>query len=135
MHPELIKLTDVYLRNHAGCRDEDFWAWLEVQRLVKTDLEQAWGIVQLLVERADSDAALGYVAAGPVEDFVDIYGNDALDVIEERCKSDQRMQFALSGIWLERESRVLTRWRELMKLYGFMGGEREPLSKHPDCWF
>jgi len=46
-----------------------------------------------------------------------------------------RMQLALSGIWLERESPVLMRWRALMQKYGFMGGTREPLSKHPDCWF
>jgi hypothetical protein len=133
--PELTSLSDVYMRHHASSRDEDFWAWEEVQRRIKADLAQALEVILTLVERADSDDALSYIAAGPLEDFVDIYGNSALDVIELACQNDQRMQFALSGIWLERESPVLERWRGLMKLYGFMGGGRQPLSKHPDCWF
>jgi hypothetical protein len=55
------------------------------------------------VEEADSDAALGYVAAGPPEDFVDGYGDAALDVIEAACEADQKMQLALSGIcWNEK---------------------------------
>ncbi len=135
MHPEPTALIDVYLRHHANGRDEDFWAWEEVQRRVKADLAGAWAIIQLLVQKADSNGELGYVAAGPLEDFIDIYGNAALDVVETACKNDQRMQLALSGIWLERESSVLMRWRELMKLYGFIGGDRQPLSTHPDCWF
>jgi len=135
MDPELSVLTDVYLRHHANRRNEDFWAWEEVQRRVRVDLAHAWAVTQLLVEKADSNTALGYVAAGPLEDFVDSYGDAALDVIEAACETDQKMQLALSGIWLERESPVLMRWRGLMNRYGFMGGTRQPLSTHPDCWF
>jgi hypothetical protein len=131
---ELSTLADVYLRHHSERREEDFWAFEEVQRIVQTDFSLAWVITRLLVEKANSDVALNYVAAGPLEDFVDGYGDAAVDVIEAACEQDQWMQFALSGIWLERESRVLTRWRGLMTRYGFMG-ERQPLSRHPDCWF
>jgi hypothetical protein len=131
---ELSTLADVYLRHHSERREEDFWAFEEVQRIVQTDFSLAWVITRLLLEKANSDVALNYVAAGPLEDFVDGYGDAAVDVIEAACEQDQWMQFALSGIWLERESRVLTRWRGLMTRYGFMG-ERQPLSRHPDCWF
>jgi hypothetical protein len=134
METELNTLVDIYLRHHADCCDEDFWAWEEVQRRVLADKNQAWEVVRLLVKKADTDAVLGYVAAGPLEDFVDEYGDSALDVIESACENDQKMQLALSGIWLERESRVLSRWRGLMNKYGFMGGTRPPLSMHPDCW-
>jgi hypothetical protein len=131
---ELSTLADVYLSHHSERREEDFWAFEEVQRIVQTEFSLAWVITRLLVEKANSDVALNYVAAGPLEDFVDGYGDAAVDVIEAACEQDQWMQFALSGIWLERESRVLTRWRGLMTRYGFMG-ERQPLSRHPDCWF
>lgn len=135
MDPNLLELADIYMRYHAQRRDEDFWAWEEVQRLVRAGLSEAWPIVQVLVERADSEFALDYVAAGPLEDFVDGYGDAALDLLEAVCETNQKMQLALSGIWLERESPVLLRWRELMKSFGFMGGTRKPLSIHPDCWF
>jgi hypothetical protein len=135
MDSELDQLTEVYLRHHTTMRDDDFWAWEEVQRRVRADLAQAWIVVQSLVERASSDDSLGYIAAGPIEDFVDGYGDAALDLIETACGTSEKMQLALSGIWLERESPVLMRWRGLMAKYGFMSGSRQPLSTHPDCWF
>lgn len=135
MDLELDELTEVYLRHHATNDDEDFWAYNEVYERVRAGFGEAWEVVQSLVEKADAGTQLGYVAAGPVEDFVDRYGDSALDVIETACETDQKMQLVLSGIWLLPESPVLMRWRDLMKKYGFMGGTRKPLSTHPDCWF
>lgn len=135
MDHNLLELADIYMRHHAQRRDEDFWAWEEVQRQVRAGLNDAWPIVQVLVERADSEAALDYVAAGPLEDFVDGYRDAALDLLEVVCETNKKMQLALSGIWLEQESPVLMRWRGLMKSFGFIGSTRKPLSTHPDCWF
>lgn len=106
-----------------------------MQERVRTDLPHAWAITKALIEKADTDDALGYVAAGPLEDLLDGYGDAALDAVETACETDQKMQLALSGIWLERESPVLMRWRGLMQQYGFMDGSRQSLSTHPDCWF
>jgi len=131
---DLNTLVDTYLRQHATKRDEDFWAWQEVDRRVKTgDLDLAWEITLLLLRNAPDDA-LGYVAAGPLEDLVDGYGDRALDRLEQACDEDQRLQFALSGIWLLPDSPVLQRWQGLMTKYGFRDGKRKPLSSHPDCW-
>ena len=127
MDPELSALADVYLRHHATGKDEDFWAWENVQERVRTDLSHAWAITKTLIEKADTDRALGYIAAGPLEDFVRGYGDAALDVIEAACKTDQKMQLALSGVWLDKESPVLMRWQVLMQQYGFMSGSRQPL--------
>lgn len=127
MSPDLSALADVYLRHHLTNRDEDFWAWEEVQRRVRADLAQGWEITQTLIEKADTDSALGYVAAGPLEDLVDGYGDAAIDLIETACETNQKMQLALSGIWLERESPVAMRWRGLMQKYGFLSGSRQPL--------
>jgi len=135
MDAELNALTDVYLRRPPSQSSGDFWAWEEVERRVRVSLAQGWEVIQALVEKADAENSLGYVAAGPLEDFVDIYGDAGLDVIAATCETDEKMQFALSGIWLLPESPVLMRWRGLMKRYGFMDGPRKPLSWHPDCWF
>lgn len=126
-------IADSYLRHHAHRREEDAWAWPEVGRIVRADLTRGWEITRLLLNKADSDEALGYVAAGPLEDLVDGYGDAALDIIERACDSELRLQLALSGIWLDGESPVLARWRGLMMKYGF-DGKRQPLSRHPDCW-
>ena len=131
---DLNTLAVIYLRLHPTKSDEDFWAWEEVNRRVRSgDLELALEITLLLLRKAPDDA-LGYVAAGPLEDLIDGYGGRALDRVENACDDDARLQFALSGIWLLPESPVLHRWQGLMTKYGFRNGSRKPLSYHPDCW-
>ncbi len=94
---------------------------------MRADLSQGWAVTQALIENAETDSALGYVAAGPLEDLVDGYGDAALDLVETACKTNQKMQLALSGIWLEPESPVAMRSRGLMRGYGFIGGSRQLL--------
>jgi hypothetical protein len=71
MEFDLDTLADTYLQHHATRRDEDFWAWEEVSEIVRSgDLDKAWNITLLLLQKAP-DGALGYVAAGPLEDIID----------------------------------------------------------------
>ena len=131
---DLHNLVETYLRSRHQ-RDEDHWAWEEVHHIVRSgELDCAYDIIALLVKAATTDDELSFVAAGPLEDFVDGYGDRALDRLEQACDEDPRLQFALSGIWLLPESPVLQRWQGLMMKYGFAGGKRRPLSRHPDCW-
>jgi len=134
MDCDLNTLTDNYLRHSATGSDDDFWAWQRVDEIVRGgDLDRAWEITLLLLRKAPDDL-LGYIAAGPLEDFVDGYGDRGLDWAEQACEEDSRLQYALSGIWLLPDSPVLQRWQGLMTKYGFRNGNRKPLSYHPDCW-
>ena len=136
MQHDLNSIADTYLRHHQTQNDEDFWAWQEVEDIVRSgDLDLAWQVTLLLLRKAP-DNALGYVAAGPLEDFIDGYGDQALDLVEKAGDRDKRLQFALSGVWLLPNSSVVGRFRALMKKYGFglTPDKRQPLSPHPDCW-
>ena len=136
MERDLNTIADTYLRHHQAHSDEDFWAWQEVEDIVRSgDLDLAWQVTLLLLRKAPNDS-LGYVAAGPLEDLIDGYGDQALDLVEEACDGDTRLQFALSGVWLLPDSPVVGRFRALMKKYGFglTEDKRKPLSPHPDCW-
>ena len=131
---DLNSLADTYLRQHATKSEDDFWAWEEVNRRVRSnDFDTAWEITMLLLQKAPDDA-LDYVAAGPLEDVVDGYGDRALDRVGKLFENEPRLQLALSGIWQFPESPVLRRWQGLMAKYGFRNGNRKPLSYHPDCW-
>jgi hypothetical protein len=128
------RLAETYLRSRHQ-RDEDIWAWETVNDAVRSgNFNRAYEITLLLLKKATTDDELKYVAAGPLEDLVDGYGNRALDRLEQVCDEDSRLQFALSGIWLLPDSAVLQRWQALMIKYGFASGNRKPLSRHPDCW-
>ncbi len=134
MDYDLDTLADGFLRHHKTRRDDDLGAWQKVSEIVESgDLDRAWEITLLLLKKAP-DEALGYIAAGPLEDFVDVYGDRGLDRAEQVCDGDCRLQYALSGIWLLPDSPVLQRWQGLMTKYGFRNGNRKPLSYHPDCW-
>jgi hypothetical protein len=132
---DLDTLADTYLRHHAEGDEDDFWAQEEVDRIVRSgDVDRAWSITLLLLRKAKTDKDLNYIAAGPLEDFIDGYGDRALDRVEQACDGEQRLQFALSGVWLLPDSPVLQRWRGLIRKYGFLNGSRTPMSPHPDCW-
>jgi hypothetical protein len=131
---DLNTLADAYLRHHATRSKDDFWAWQRVHEIVQGgDLDRAWEITLLLLRKVPDDG-LGYIAAGPLEDIVDRYGHRGVDLAEQACDKDSRLQYALSGIWLLPGSPVLKRWQGLMEKYGFRNGNREPLSQHSDCW-
>jgi len=129
-------IADGYLRHYKTKSDDDFKAWQKVDEIVLSgDVDRAWEITLLLLRKAsDDDAVLEYIAAGPLEDFIDRYGDRGLDRAEKACDEDSRLQYALSGVWLLPDSPVLRRWQGLIRKYGFFNGSRPPLSPHPDCW-
>ncbi len=111
-HSNLDTLTKAYLRGHQ----EDHWAWEEWQRIVKADLNAAWKLMLLMLERAESDG-LGRVAAGPLEDLIDLHGHKALDLIEEECKNNSRLQVALSQVEVLFYYDEFDRWYALLCQY------------------
>ena len=86
-------LAEAYLRH----RDEGFWAWEKVHRVVETNLSERWRITLPLLEKAASDDDVRYIAAGPLGDLIDLHGHKALDLIEEDCKHNSRLQLALNA--------------------------------------
>ena len=83
--------------------DANDWAYDEVtDRLADPDNgADAWALVTALVTEAEGDA-LGVVAAGPLEDFVRIQGNQWIEAIEVAARRDSKFQEALGWIWLGR---------------------------------
>jgi hypothetical protein len=53
MEFDLNTLADTYLRHYANHRDEDFWAFQELDRIIRKDrgLDRAWEITLLLRKR------------------------------------------------------------------------------------
>ncbi len=123
MELDLNNLANAYLRNQRSPnKDADFWAWEEVRRIVLTDLDAGWKITLLLLEKAESDDEVGYIAAGPLEDLIDIHGHKALDRIEEAAITTPRLQLALSTVGVLFYYEEFDRWYDLLCRYGFRQG-------------
>src|SRR5207245_1934496 len=80
-------------------REALFRAWNRVTDIVLTEPERAWELLELLVEQAPTDAALGYVAAGPLEDFLVHHGRRFLGELEKRASRSAKFRLALGGVW------------------------------------
>jgi len=121
------QVVDSYLRHYALKQDQDFWAFDEVNQLVRRDPLAGWRVTCLLIKKASCDEALAYIAAGPLEDLLAFHGPGVIEHVTVAARADERLQLALSGVWLNRASPVWERWFALMNEFGFMDGKRVSL--------
>ena len=75
---------------------KNWWAWDKLDELCRKDAAGAWGVLQALVELAESDDLLEDIGVGPVEDFVNYYASDYIDEIERAAGTSDAMKKALS---------------------------------------
>jgi hypothetical protein len=120
-------IAEIYLRHFAAKHQDDEWAVTEVDDLVRRDPIGGWDVTRELVRKAESDEALAYVAAGPLEELLVNHGAVVIDLIERECLGNERLRLALSGVWLDREDPIWERWYKLMWKYGFAEGSQRPL--------
>lgn len=97
-HPTDDEIVSGYLANYAG--DESaFWAFEEACELLSRDPERLWRITLRLIEQAPDDAALAYVAAGPLEDILALHGPEFIERVEALARRDSRFLLALASVW------------------------------------
>ena len=87
-----------YLANYSGDK-ATFWAFEEVCELISRDPNRLWAITLRLIEQAPDDAALSYVAAGPLEDLLAAHGPSFIERVEAAAREHPRVMRALSGVW------------------------------------
>lgn len=121
------ELASAYLRYFGSKRKEDWWAWNDVDDLVRRDAERGWEVTRVLVNKSSSDEALAYVAAGPLEDLLKRHGLAVIDRIDNESEINDRLRVALSGVYLDPSYLVFDRWYALMCKYGFAEGKRAGL--------
>ncbi len=90
--------------------------WIGIGR----DPLAGWRVTCLLIKKAPSDESLAYVAAGPLEDLLAFHGPAVIDHVAVAARADERLQLALSGVWLNRASRVWERWFVLTMFLAFV---------------
>jgi len=125
----LDALADTYLRHQKEKRPEDSWAFDRVLEIVRDKPDVALELTLLLLKKAGDDGAvLAYVAAGPLEDLLNLHGLQVIERFEQESKTDLRLQLALSGVWgINSGHPLFERWYALMWKYGFAEGKRQPL--------
>ena len=91
------KLVSAYLKHFETQDDELFWAWQRLQGYISTEPQRAWRITLRLIAAAN-ESALGYVAAGPLEDLLYSRAEWFVDEVERLTRSDPKFLSALRMI-------------------------------------
>jgi hypothetical protein len=86
--------------------DPDGWA-SEVccKRVIHDDEDTLRRFIRLLAERAPAETDLGFLGAGPLEDFI-VNDEDRLRWVEEAAARSPHFRGALANIWIEGLYRV-----------------------------
>ena len=77
--------------------DEDT-PWEEMRQLAQErDPAEAWRVVKRILPLVP-DESLGYLAAGPIEDLIDLHYADFIEDFEKLASDDDRFRLALTYI-------------------------------------
>ncbi len=119
------ELAEMFLREYDDVqksRKTPQQAILYVDTLVNNDPKNALELLATIIDCCKDNKELAYVAAGPLENLFVYHGYAIIDKIKEKADCSEKMQLALSGVWLdEDEDTIFFRWLELLKLYKFVG--------------
>jgi hypothetical protein len=80
-------------------RDRNFWAFMRLSDLVRTDPEAAWLVIQEILRKDTGDVILSNLGAGPLEDLLVAHGERVIDRIEERAARDSTFKKLLGVVW------------------------------------
>jgi hypothetical protein len=99
----VAELAAAYLRHYRTKARRHAFAYEEVETRVSQkgpDLDDAWSLVRALVDAAENDRELAYVAAGPLETLVRRFAPELIERIEAASRQDAQFRDALGMIYL-----------------------------------
>ena len=106
---DIESLSEAYLRNYRLGTEEDFWAFEDVVEMCN-EYQGGVDVSLALIQKAENDMELAYVAAGPVEDTVKWHGLKAWQQFERAAKNSEKVERALTGVWLSQEHEAYPAW-------------------------
>jgi hypothetical protein len=78
--------------------ESNHWSYGVMRELISDAPEIAWPVLLEIIDRAPEEA-LGYVAAGPLEDLIGEHGFEIIDAIETEAGRNPRLRKTLVGVW------------------------------------
>src|SRR5581483_5575362 len=74
-------------------------AIVELAILAREDPEATWRTILSILGKNPPEVVVGQIAAGPLEDLLDIHGREFIDRVELECRSNPELAKLLSGIY------------------------------------
>lgn len=107
-----------------------FWAWVEVDELVRDDQERGWQAILALLQSVTAEKAVGNIGCGPLEDLLRAHPAEFIERVEQLANSDSRLRQALACVWLTLEDVPET----LARRYWLASGRELAVLDAPSGW-
>ena len=118
---EIRRLAESWVKLHhlpeeAPERDVHFWAFAQLNALVRDEPELAWQVAEAIRQLDISDQILANLAAGPIEDLLALHGEEFIDRVEALAQQDAVFKKMLGAVWRNDISDSV--WRRLRAVAG-----------------
>jgi hypothetical protein len=102
---EILAISRAWLDYHRREDDTQWWACEAVMELDHEPTPERrdilWRLILTMGSLLEPDelAEICNVGAGPLEEFIRVYGDQALDLIEHQVTANRKLLLALAGVW------------------------------------
>lgn len=92
-------LIHAWIEYHVTNNRSLFWAWEELDRLVRVEPELSWKLIQDIALESDEPIVLANLAAGPLEDLLLHHGKQFIDRIEIYTRQNPHFVPVVMSVW------------------------------------
>jgi len=99
-------IAQQYLQHYRSRQSTDvlFSVWETVEKLVQENPQQAWCVIQHIINYAENDAEIAYVAAGPLEDLLQKHFLEIKADLMVAMRTHTKIRKAVESVWLAPDS-------------------------------
>jgi len=107
-------IDELQTRKRTGARPVDSWAWECVSELERSDPHSALFFILVALDSltVESQRCLAVLAAGPLENILDHFGEEIIGAIEVIGRRSAKFRLLLSAVWGERRVKPQV-WRRI----------------------
>lgn len=92
-------LEEAWIEYHETKSADLFWAFEELEDLVRQNPEQAWEAIVSISRHSDDAQVLANLAAGPLEDILTYHGPAFIDRFEAYTRQHPEFVPVAKGVW------------------------------------
>ena len=87
-------------------RPSDFWAFVEVDALVKHHPEQGFQLILDLLQSCQNEFAISYIATGPLENLLNHNSVEIWELVRDEAERNERLKKALFTVLLDAKNPI-----------------------------
>ncbi|SDU31743.1 DUF6869 domain-containing protein [Halopseudomonas salegens] len=92
-------LSTKWIEYHATGNKDLFWAWEELESMVRKAPEHAWLQILDIAAATENQEVLSSLAAGPLEDLIALHGLNFIERLETKARQNPEIARLVTGVW------------------------------------